>query len=142
MGLELVEYEQGDVYRVKIRLGDPLGGSVTDLKQPAWTLLDEEGNALLCFSILPEGTSGIATFFAYVSDDARGHGHYMLKTGRRIVERSFKHLNLHRIQAIVRADKVEYQRWIELLGFEKEGLMRKAAANKSDVWLYSRVSED
>ena len=46
---------------------------------------------------------------------------------------------LHRIQAAVRADWPEAQRFAEFMGFENEGLMRKFGQDKTDYIRYARV---
>ena len=140
MGLEVTPYQEGDVFKVKIRLGDPLGHPVNDEGGPAWTLRD--GDKILACVGLKDGNCGIATFWSFISDEARGHGLLMVKKGREIIRNGFEVHKYFRIQAVVRADKEEYSRFIELFGFEREGLMRKAALNKSDIYLYSIVEKD
>jgi RimJ/RimL family protein N-acetyltransferase len=44
-----------------------------------------------------------------------------------------------RIQAIVRTDWPTAHRFIERLGFQKEGMMRKFGPDGSDYYLYARV---
>ncbi len=56
-----------------------------------------------------------------------------------IVDVVFKAFNLHRMQAVVRADYLQGQRWIEALGFAKEGLMKMYGANADDYYMYGRT---
>ena len=51
-----------------------------------------------------------------------------------------KNLKLHRIQCMVHADYTRSQKWVERLGFKREGLMDKFAADKSSYYIYGRTS--
>jgi len=48
-------------------------------------------------------------------------------------------LNFRRLETAVRTDFPEAVRWIELLGFTREGLMRAYDAAGDDYYLYSRI---
>jgi RimJ/RimL family protein N-acetyltransferase len=48
-------------------------------------------------------------------------------------------LGIRRLQATVRVDQPKAARFIELLGFEKEGVMRKFGVDGSDYFLYARA---
>lgn len=136
--VEFRGYEDGDVYAVKIRLGDPLGAPVVEYPGVKWTMT-VNGEPAAVAGIM-NGGPGIGMLWAFVSDDARGHGKKIVKFIRPKLDFAFKEMRYHRLQAIVRVDRPEYQRFIELLGFEKEGLMKKAAFNQDDLWLYARVN--
>ena len=75
-----------------------------------------------------------------MSDEVRGHGLRLTRFTRTATEIVMKAKGWHRIQATVRCDKPEYQRWARLMGFECEGRLRKAAPDKSDVYLFARVT--
>jgi hypothetical protein len=47
--------------------------------------------------------------------------------------------NLHRIQCSVNADYVASRKWLEKLGFTKEGLMKKYDTRERDYYMYARV---
>lgn len=51
-----------------------------------------------------------------------------------------KYHGLRRIQAVVEADNDTYVKWIELLGFKREGLLRKYYDGK-DFYMYAKVEE-
>lgn len=46
---------------------------------------------------------------------------------------------LWRLQATIRADVDFAERWIEVLGFEKEGLLRKFGPSGEDHFMFARV---
>ena len=49
-------------------------------------------------------------------------------------------LKLHRIQCVVHADYTRSQKWVERLGFKKEGLLNKYAPDKAAYYMYGRCS--
>lgn len=50
-----------------------------------------------------------------------------------------KDLGLSRVQATIRADFKGAEKWIKILGFEKEGLMRKFGPEGEDHFLFAKV---
>jgi len=50
-----------------------------------------------------------------------------------------KKLNLWRVQTPIRVNYDINIRWIEKLGFKREGLMKSFGANKEDYYLYAKV---
>ncbi len=49
------------------------------------------------------------------------------------------HPELNRIEATVSADHIKGHKFIQWLGFDEEGLMRRYAADGSDAYLYARI---
>ena len=47
--------------------------------------------------------------------------------------------NLHRVQCFVHKDYVISQKWVEHMGFEREGLLRKYGSDKADYYIYARL---
>jgi len=47
--------------------------------------------------------------------------------------------NLDRVHAFVRADKPEFLRYVEYMGFEREGLCKKFGPDGHDSYIYARV---
>jgi len=139
VGIEFKPYEKDDVFKVRMREGDTLGMPVGNIPGPAWTLFDN-GAVVACVGLHHE-VGNIATLWAYGSDAIRGNGRTIVKFGKRWLDYAINDMRFQRIQAVVREDREEYCRFIEIFGFEKEGLMRKAAANGGNIWLYSRVED-
>ena len=59
---------------------------------------------------------------------------------RRELDRMVKENNLHRLQCVVRTDWPEAQKFIEFLGWESEGVMKKYTFDKIDYIRYAKVS--
>lgn len=135
MGLRWRTYKKGDVFRINVREGDTWGGDVEEYDGPAWSLV--EGETVLASFGICKIEEGIGHLWAYISEDAKGHGRTMIKFGRKVIGMAMS--NYHRLQSNVRADKEEYVRFSEMLGLEKEGLLRKATADKRDLWVFSKV---
>ena len=54
----------------------------------------------------------------------------------------FIQLKCNRITGLVRVDNLEAQKFDEHLGFKKEGLLRKAASDGTDMILYGMLKEE
>ena len=131
-------YQLGDVEYLEHREGDLLGESpFEEEKGPTWTVLvDEYPVAIFGFMFISPGTYEM---WAEITDAIRGNGRPAIKQGREIIELAFENLEMHRLQATCRVVKGEYSRFLEVMGFQKEGLLRQAAPNREDLILYSRV---
>jgi RimJ/RimL family protein N-acetyltransferase len=132
-------YEENDVYAVKLRAGDAMGTAVMKYDGPAWTMVNDKDEPIACYGVSPI-TEKIGFLWAFISDEARGNGIKMIKEGRKMINHALSDLGLHRVQSIVRADRPEYKRFSLALGLECEGLMRKAADNGQDIWLFAKVT--
>ena len=60
---------------------------------------------------------------------------------RRELDKMVVDNNIHRLQCVVRADWNEAQKFIEFLGWEKEGLMKKYSTDGEDYYRYARVTK-
>ena len=70
--------------------------------------------------------AGVADVWAVVGEDARGHGLWLTRQARQLLDQFTQELALWRVGALVREDVVENRRWLEALGFEFEGVERHA----------------
>jgi len=61
------------------------------------------------------------------------------KAASRLIPEVTKRHNLRRVCAMVDEGDAVAVRWIERLGFEREGLMRSYGDNGEDVFLYAKV---
>ncbi len=130
-------YTPGDVFALDIRDGDGLGIPPEDEVGFGWTM-KKEGRPIGCGGFLDIG-QGIGLVWVMLSDEVRGHGTKLSRFARKATDIAFETMGWHRIQAAVRCDRPEYQRWARLMGFECEGRLRKAAPDKTDLYLYARV---
>lgn len=87
---------------------------------------------IACAGIAVEGF-GSATLWAFISAEAGPHMVRLDRCARRLLGM----VNLRRVQATTTF--VQGQRWLELLGFEYEGTMRKYGPAGEDHLLYART---
>ena len=64
------------------------------------------------------------------------------RTIRRFFAKIVKEHSLRRVQTVVDPRYPSFLRWIDWLGFEVEGIMRRASFDGTDLFLYAKVSEN
>jgi RimJ/RimL family protein N-acetyltransferase len=142
--MNLTYYQKGDIYMIPIREGDECGKPIVEedySSELSWSIRD--GNDILaCFGICPMDEEGVGEMWAFISDDMRGHGLYLIKTVKAILDFVMESGKFHRLESIVRADREEYVRFSQMIGLRVEGVMEKATANKQDMYMFARVSDD
>lgn len=99
----------------------------------SWTGM-VEGVPLVCGGILAN-EFGAGVLWAFL---APGAGPHMLRITR-FVRRMVVLAGLRRLQATALASFPEGCRWLELLGFEREGRLRRYGPDGADHFLYARV---
>jgi|SRR5215469_3624610 len=57
----------------------------------------------------------------------------------RFIKQRFKELSAHRIQATISSKRIVDIDFIQYLGFQREGMLRKYGPDKSDYYLYALV---
>jgi|TARA_R100001530_G_scaffold68371_1_gene48632 RimJ/RimL family protein N-acetyltransferase len=82
---------------------------------------------------------GVGVAWAITSDLIVKYKIYAHRVIRDVVNDSFERFNLHRVEASIIVDHTVSHRWVERLGFKKEGLMRKFDHKQRDYYLYARV---
>jgi hypothetical protein len=93
-----------------------------------------QGEPVACFGIVPD-TLGSATMWAFLSADS---GRHMLMFTRS----ALRFLELYPFRRVEATAPVEFGpgcKWLELLGFENEGRMRRYGADGADHYRYARV---
>lgn len=99
----------------------------------AYTIFD--GDTPVVIAGLFEKWPGAAVAWAYVSEAA---GRHMVAITR-IVQRFLELKAPRRVEATVDAEFDAGHRWAELLGFEREGLLRANRPDGGDQVIYSRI---
>ena len=118
-------------------MGD--GEFIDEEPGPTWTVLvDNVPVALYGFA---ESSPGVYDLWGVGTEELRGHGVALVKHVREILVLAFELLEVHRIQTTCRTDRPEYVRFIELFGFQREGVMRQLAPDRSDLIIFSKVKD-
>lgn len=138
VGIDFRPYEEGDVYRIRIRNGDAMGELISIPDGEKWTMT-KDGEPIACAGFMTV-EDGIAVLWSFISDEARGHGLMLVRFARRLINGALAD-EFHRIQCMVRADRPEYIRFARAIGLEPEGLLRKATKDKIDLWSMAKVGE-
>lgn len=82
---------------------------------------------------------GVAEAWALMSDRIEGLPFQVTRAIARGLFMEAQNFGLHRIQAVVAADDERAQRWIEILGFRFEGLMRAYGPDRSNYLRFARI---
>ncbi len=82
---------------------------------------------------------GIASLWGIVSDSIQRVPIGFTKTVMDLIAGWGDSFKLRRAQVMLRYTYPRYGDWYKLMGFEKEGLLRKFGENGDDYWLYGRV---
>ena len=118
-------------------LANPKYGEALAAAGPAFTgFVDDQ----------PIGCAGVICL-----DEGRDRGHvWALMTSltgghmlaiTRVILRFLQWTDIRRLETQVFLDWPPGQHWVEMLGFQREGLMRQYTPDKRDAWLYARVKD-
>ena len=105
---------------------------------PAVTLLNDTMEPIACAGVLVMW-EGLGEFWMIPSRYVPKYPKTVWKEAKDFVNGSIAKFNLHRVQATVREADETATRWIERLGFQKEGVLRCFGANGENHVMYSRV---
>lgn len=101
------------------------------------TLIDENNNVLAIGGAI-EVWENRAHLWFIIDPEARKH----FVRIHNAVNRYIAALPFRRVEAIVDADFVEGNRWMPLLKFQREGLLRAYGIDGKDMVMYSRIKEN
>ena len=103
---------------------------------PGWTLYDDSGEIIVCGGFIAGGWPGIADVWLIPSVSIGEYPLAVVKGVKGFLDATIERHNLYRVQATIMEPEVK---WIEMLGFEREGKLRKFGPNKEDKYIYARV---
>jgi len=83
-------------------------------------------------------TKGVLEICALLSEEITKHPIKFVKSCKILLDTVTDALRLHRLQCVCRADFPTAARFIEFMGFEKEGVLKKAAMDRSDLIMFGR----
>ena len=82
---------------------------------------------------------GVAEAWIWVMPQASKYPQGVHKFIKRSIRSLVEEHNLHRISVVVREDNARARRWMSLLGFELEGILRRAGPDGANYAQYARV---
>ena len=129
--LELLELQQSQqLFR---NFFDRSYGPALQAAGPCYSVVDA-GDVLLCAGLVKQW-SNRAVAWSLISEHAGRQFVRIHKSVRRFLDSA----DFNRVEAYVDADFQQGHRWIEMLGFQREGYMRQFTPDGKDSILYSRV---
>lgn len=110
-------------------------GVVESLAAAGQSFTAIEGDQVIAIAGIAIQWEGRAIAWALISEDAGKH----FLAIHRAVKGFLDQADIRRIEAFVDSDFKQGMKWIEMLGFENEGLMRKFSIIGNDCYLFARV---
>ena len=104
---------------------------------PAWTLLCD-GRVIGCGGVMLLW-AGVGEGWMLPGTRAQHHRFAMHRAVARMLNEVQTMKRLNRVQTVVHVHYPRSVRWLERLGFENEGLMKKFGLNGDDYWRLARV---
>lgn len=82
---------------------------------------------------------GVAECWSLIGEEMKEDSFFLTRFVSRYVDSLMALYKWRRFQCVVDSNYPDHERFVQLLGFQKEGLMRKLGPMGQDMWLYSRV---
>jgi RimJ/RimL family protein N-acetyltransferase len=105
---------------------------------PAYSFFGPNGNIIGIIGVVLLHP-GVVEVFAFLTDDVKTHKVSFHKGVKELMDNSWEALNAHRMQAVVRADFLVGQKWIESFDFKPEGVLKEYGPLKHDYIMYGRL---
>src|SRR5678815_4284955 len=103
---------------------------------PAYTAMCD-GVPIACAGVLLLWP-GVGHAWVVIGDLSK-HRLWITRTVKHVLGDIIRGCDLHRVEAIVLADSKHHQKWIELFGFEREGIAHEFTATRLDAIRYELV---
>jgi len=113
----------------------------TNMKEGPSFTLEVDGKVIWCGGIRVFW-EGVGEAWCLISDEGARMPKTVFSSIKKILDFVQKDLALHRVQATARIDIPMFHKFLEHLGFEREGVLRKFLADGTDSYIYSRVREN
>lgn len=104
-------------------------------KGEAYTLTID--GKVICIAGLFEMWPGVAEVWTLMSDEAHRYGIAITRFIKKLIAEHTG--DYHRVQCTVAEDYEISHKWLNVLGFEREGLLRKFARTGDSYYMYARV---
>ena len=144
--IEVREYKKGDAYKVgKLRQyfeNDTTAKDRSDshINNPyAYLKTVCDGDVVLAVLGGTLFWPGTMEIWSLTSDGVAKYPVSYVKIGRSLLDQYQERLNITRFQAVCMSGNPKLEKWFELLGFEKESLMKKYGPGGKDFYMYARI---
>lgn len=109
-------------------------------RSPAFTAV-VNGKVIGCAGVILMWP-GVGHAWVALSSEAAAHGIWLTRTIRNVLRDIIRGCALHRIEAVVYEGYKGNERWIELLGFEREGVACQFTSNRENAIRYAFLVHD
>jgi len=147
MRLTLSKMKTSDLLEMELRERDlDMLSSMDDWLGKLWEALNKgygftiyhEDEVVACIGITNIVT-GVAEIWAITGVLVDKYPKDFHKTCQRIIDYAFEIDNLHRLQCTAEASFDKTIKWLENLGFEREGVLRNYTPDKKDMCIYAML---
>ena len=107
-------------------------------KSIAYSFFNEKGRFVFCGGILIHHP-GFGEGWVLCSEEVKYYPITVFKFTKMYLNRIIKDNNLYRVQVTTRSNWPQAQRFVRMLGFTPEGILRKYGPDKSDYKMYARI---
>jgi hypothetical protein len=123
-------------------IGDPTptetAFALADLSRPSLTVV-HQGHYLAAFGLYPIHQSAAQAWMLVNPECRYTYAKSILRLAKQELDRWQISEAFNRVQITIEFTNASFVRWSELLGFEMEGLMRKAGQDGQDHFLMARI---
>ncbi len=149
MRLHLEQMKMYDILQMKLRDNDlnmlssmdDWLGNLWEMKKRgyAYTIYHEE-DVVACAGVTYI-VSGVAEIWAITGELVAKYPKDFHKICKQIVAEALEKDNLHRLQCTAEVGYARTIKWLERLGFEREGTLRNYTPDGKDMYIYSIIRE-
>lgn len=140
-------YEEGDIEKLDPREMDlRVGGKdyIKKIKENIEEKSDEvitvqKDGAIIAITGLMRTRPGKAEIWSITGTPVDTNKNLFGQASIIVVDYWIKKYDLHRLQANVHEEHTQSIKWLEWLGFEREGLMRQFGTLRENFYLYARI---
>ncbi len=149
MKLHLENMKMEDLLHMELRENDlNMLASLDDWLGNLWEMLNRgygftiyhEEDIIACVAVTKICT-GVSEIWAITGKLVDKYPKDFHKICKRIIEYAFKIDDLHRLQCTAEVGYDRTIKWLEKLGFEREGTLRNYTSDSKDMYIYSIIRE-
>ena len=133
------QYQNGDIAQIAdTKEGERFLTDTELLHQITYAeTVEIDGEIMAVYGIV-KMWEGVGQCFAITSTDYHDAISYT-RHAKSFVVNAMREFGFNRVQTYVSVDNGSFGKWAELVGLEKEGLMRKFSPQGKDMFMYSRI---
>ncbi len=104
----------------------------------AYTCIDDDGK-IICIGGVTLMWKGVGAAWLLTSPIFPRNKIWVHRIIRDVVCEAIEVHKLHRVEALILEDHIVSQKWVNRLGFEEEGLLRKYDSSENNYYMFARI---